>query len=88
MIVSDNGTEMTSRAVLCWSAEQAIAWHYIAPGRPRQNAFIEAFNSRLRDECLNEHVFASLAEAQRIIEAWRIDHNTGRPHSALGNQTP
>jgi putative transposase len=88
LIVSDNGTEMTSRAVLRWSAERDIDWHYIAPGKPQQNAFIEAFNSRLRDECLNEHVFASLAEAQRIIEAWRIDYNTGRPHSALGNQTP
>jgi len=88
LIVSDNGTEMTSRAILRWSAERGIDWHYIAPGKPQQNAFIEAFNSRLRDECLNEHVFISLAEAQRIIEAWRVDYNTGRPHSALGNQTP
>lgn len=60
----------------------------IQPGKPQQNAFIEAFNSRLRDECLNEHVFTSLGEAQRIIEAWRIDYNTSRPHSAIGNQTP
>lgn len=88
LIISDNSTEMTGRVVLRWSAEQAIDWHYIQPDKPQQNAFIEAFNSRLRDECLNEHVFASLSEAQRIIEAWRIDYNTGRPHSAIGNQTP
>ncbi len=88
LIVSDNGTEMTGRAVLRWSADRGIDWHYIQPGRPQQNAFIEAFNSRLRDECLSEHVFLSLGEAERIIEAWRIDYNTGRPHSAIGNQTP
>ncbi|MGH7186521.1 MAG: IS3 family transposase, partial [Pseudomonadota bacterium] len=87
-IVSDNGTEMTGRAVLRWSAGSGTDWHYIAPGKPQQNAFIEAFNSRLRDECLNEHWFESLADARSKIEAWRIDYNIGRPHSALGNQTP
>ena len=83
MIVSDNGTELTCNAMLKWTTEQAIAWHYIAPGKPMQNGFMESFNGKLRDECLNEHVFGSLAEARRIIEAWRIDYNEVRPHSSL-----
>jgi putative transposase len=88
MIVSDNGTELTSNAVLRWAAEQGIEWHYIAPGKPMQNAFVESFNGRLRDECLNEHVFGSLAEVRRIVEAWRIDYNTVRPHGRLGRLPP
>ena len=88
MIVSDNGTELTSNAVLRWSAGQGIEWHYIAPGKPMQNAFVESFNGRLRDECLNEHVFTTLAEARQIIEAWRIDYNTVRPHGRLGRLLP
>jgi putative transposase len=88
MIVSDNGTELTSHAVLKWVEETGIEWHYIAPGKPVQNAFVESFNGRLRDECLNEHVFRSLLEARRIVEAWRIDYNTVRPHSSLGGLTP
>jgi putative transposase len=72
-IVSDNGTELTCNAVLRWTAEQQIEWHYIAPGKPTQNAFVESFNGRLRDECLNENLFATLGEARRIIEEWRID---------------
>jgi putative transposase len=87
-IVSDNGGEMTSRAVLQWTMASGIAWHYIAPGKPTQNAFIEAFNSKLRDECLNENLFVSLHDAIETIEAWRIDYNTRRPHSAIGNLTP
>ena len=87
-IVSDNGTEFTGRAVLAWAADQAIAWHTIQPGKPVQNAFIEAFNGRLRDECLNEHWFSSMAEARTIIEAWRIDYNTVRPHDRLGRVPP
>lgn len=66
-IVSDNGTELTSNAVLHWAAEQGIEWHYIQPGKPMQNAFVESFNGRLRDECLNENVFTSLAEVRRIV---------------------
>ena len=85
MIVSDNGT---SNAVLRWAAEQGIEWHYIAPGKPMQNAFVESFNGRLRDECLNEHVFGSLAEVRRIVEAWRINYNTVRPHSRLDRLPP
>lgn len=86
-IVSDNGCELTSTAVLRWSLGR-LEWHYIAPGKPMQNAFIESFNSRLRDECLNEHVFLSLAEARRTIEVWRDDYNRCRPHSSLGALTP
>lgn len=88
MIVSDNGTELTSNAVLAWSEEVGIEWHYIAPGKPMQNAFIESFNGRLRDECTNEHLFHGLREAQRIIEAWRVDYNSARPHTSLGGLTP
>jgi putative transposase len=87
IIVSDNGTELTSSAVLRWALDR-VAWHYIQPGKPVQNAFIESFNSRLRDECLNEHVFVSLSEAREIIEAWRHDYNHLRPHSSLGALTP
>ena len=86
-IVSDNGTELTSNAVLNWAAER-VSWHYIQPGKPVQNAFIESFNSKLRDECLNEHVFLSLGEAREIITAWRHDYNHVRPHSSLGARTP
>ena len=78
-VVSDNGTELTSGAVLRW-ATRRLAWHYIEPGKPVQNAFIESFNSKLRDECLNEYVFSSLPEARAIIEAWRNDYNDLRPH--------
>lgn len=86
-VISDNGTELTSGAVLRW-ATRRIAWHYIEPGKPVQNAFIESFNSKLRDECLNEYVFTTLAEARAIIEEWRQDYNHLRPHSSLGALTP
>lgn len=76
MIVSDNGTEFTSNAILAWQEELGIEWHYIAPGKPMQNGFVESFNGRLRDECLNEHMFANLNDARQIIEEWRIDYNT------------
>lgn len=88
MIVSDNGTELTSHAVLNWVEAIGIEWHYIAPGKPVQNAFVESFNGRLRDECLNEHAFHSLPQARQIVEAWRIDYNTIRPHSSLGGLAP
>ena len=87
IVVSDNGTELTSGAVLRWATGR-LEWHYIEPGKPVQNAFNESFNSRLRDECLNEHVFLSLAEARATIEAWRLDYNQRRPHSSLGALTP
>ena len=88
MIVSDNGTELTSIAMLRWSQERQIAWHYIAPGKPQQNAFIESFNGRLRDELLNETLFSSLAHAREALSFWKDDYNTIRPHSGLGNLTP
>ena len=83
VIVSDNGTELTSCAVLRWATGR-LDWHYIEPGKPVQNAFIESFNSKLRDECLNEHVFLTLAEARATIDAWRQDYNHLRPHGSLG----
>jgi putative transposase len=86
--VSDNGTELTSMAILRWSQASGVDWHYIAPGKPTQNAFIESFNGRLRDELLNETLFGSLAQARVVLEVWRRDYNTERPHSALGNLTP
>lgn len=87
-IVSDNGTEFTSMAILRWVQGTGIDWHYIAPGKPTQNAFIESFNGKLRDECLNETLFSSLVEARETLDAWQEDYNTHRPHSALGNLTP
>jgi len=88
MIISDNGTEFTSHAVLKWSEERQIEWHYIAPGKPQQNGFVESFNGRLRDECLNETLFTSLAHARRVLADWQKDYNTVRPHSKLGGRTP
>jgi len=87
IVVSDNRTELTSGAVLRWATGR-LRWHYIEPGKPVQNAFVESFNSKLRDECLNEHVFLTLAEARKTIEAWRLDYNHCRPHSSLGALTP
>ena len=88
MIVSDNGAEFTSHAMLRWSEENRVEWHYIAPGKPMQNGFIESFNGSFRDECLNETLFSSLAEARTRIAHWKEDYNTERPHSSLGNLTP
>ena len=91
MIVSDNGTELTSMAILRWSQEQQVEWHYIAPGKPQQNAFIESFNGRLRDELLNETLFTSLAHAREILSASGGTTTTpsGRTaHSAIFRQPP
>jgi len=87
-IVSDNGTEMTSRAMLEWTNRTDVDWHYIAPGKPQQNGFVESFNGKLRDECLNEEVFGSLTEARAVIERWRLDYNHVRPHSSHRGMTP
>lgn len=87
-IVSDNGTEFTSRAILKWASENRVEWHYIDPGKPQQNAFIESFNGSLRDELLNEELFDSLADARRKLAVWRYDYNNVRQHSSLGNRTP
>jgi putative transposase len=88
MIVSDNGTELTSLVMLRWQGETGVAWHYIQPGKPQQNGFVESFNGRLRDELLNETLFGGLAQARRIIEEWRIDYNGERPHTSLNGLTP
>lgn len=87
-LVVDNGPEFIAQAVALWARAQGIELRFIARGKPVQNAFIESFNGRFRDECLNEHWFASLTEAQAVIAAWRRDYNTRRPHSALGYRTP
>jgi len=87
-IVSDNGTEFTSRAILKWAGDTGVVWHYIDPGKPQQNGLIESFNGSLRDECLNEEIFDSLADARQTLALWRYDYNNVRPHSSLANQTP
>jgi len=87
-IVSDNGPELTSRAVLQWTAEHNIDWHYITPGKPQENGFTESFNGKMRDEFLDEHLFSTLAEAQALAAAWLYDYNYVRPHSSLDYLTP
>jgi transposase InsO family protein len=88
MVVSDNGIELTSNAVLEWCGEARIDWHYTAPGKPTQNAYVESFNGRMRDELLNETLFTSIAHAGEKIAAWVEDYNVERPHSSLGYATP
>lgn len=87
-IQCDNGPEFQSRALDAWAHQRQVQLHFIQPGKPVQNCFIESFNGRLRDECLNQHWFLSLPDARRIIEQWRISYNTDRPHRGLGGQTP
>ncbi len=88
VIVLDNGPEFRSEALDQWADRHDVRLHFIEPGRPVQNAFVESFNGRFRDECLNQNWFVSLCDAQQTIEAWRIDYNETRPHSSLGDQTP
>jgi putative transposase len=83
MCVSDNGTELTGMAVLRFSQERQIEWHYIAPGKPTQNAFIESFNARLRDELLNETLFTSLAQVRAVLAAWKDDYNRASEHPSV-----
>ena len=87
-IVIDNGTEFTSQVVDQWAYENQVQLHFITPGRPMENGFIESFNGKFRDECLNENWFLDLADAREKIETWRCDYNQVRPHSALGYLTP
>lgn len=87
-VVSDNGTELTSNAILAWADQTGVGWHYIAPGKPQQNGFVESFNGRLRDELLNETLFRSLPHTRAMLEGWRRDYNQERPHSQLGWLTP
>jgi putative transposase len=88
MIVSDHGTEFTSNAMLGWTGENRIAWHFIAPGKPMQNGICESFNGRMRDELLNETLFFGLDHARSGLARWVADYNERRPHSALRYQTP
>ena len=88
MIVSDHGTEFTSNAMLAWADEHRITWHFIAPGKPMQNAYCESFNGRMRDELLNESLFFGLDHARAKLVTWVDDYNRTRPHSALGYSTP
>ncbi len=88
MIVSDNGTELTSNAVLAWSGDVGVEWRYIAPGKPTQNGFVESFNGRMRDKLLNETLFFTVRQARSILARWIDDYNTERPHSSLGYASP
>lgn len=88
LIVSDNGSEFTSKALDSWAYQRDVALHFIRPGKPVENAYIESFNGKLRDECLNENWFIDLEDARSKIEAWRKDYNEVRPHSSLDNRTP
>ena len=83
ILVVDNGPEPTSRALDRWANDHGVHLHFIDPDKPTQNAYIESFNGRFREECLNLHWFTSIGEAREIIEKWRIDYNTERPHSSL-----
>jgi putative transposase len=87
-LLMDNGPEFTGRALDQWAYQRQVGLQFIEPGKPMQNAYVESFNGKLRDECLNEHWFANMAEARGIVEDWRIDYNEVRPHSSLGNLTP
>ena len=88
VIFLDNGPEFTSKAMLCWAEHRGVKLHFIDPGKPTQNAYIESFNGRFRDEFLNGHWFNDLKEARRMIEEWRQDYNLARPHSSLGYMAP
>ena len=84
----DNGTEFTSRVVDQWAYQNGVALHFIERGKPTQNALIESFNGKFRDECMNQNWFVDLRDARAVVEAWRVDYNTVRPHSSLGYRTP
>jgi putative transposase len=88
VIVVDNGPEFAGKVLDTWAVRNKVQLRFIDPGKPIQNAYIESFNARLRDECLNQHWFVSLEEARRVIEEWREDYNQQRPHGSLGHQTP
>ena len=87
-ISCDNGPEFRSRAIDAWAYQHHVQLHFIQPGKPVQNAHIESFNGRFRQECLNQHWFLSLPDARRTIEEWRIAYNTARPHRGLAGRTP
>ncbi len=84
----DNGSEFTGRTLDAWANKHGVKLHFIDPGKPVQNAYIESFNGKFRDECLDLHWFTDLADAKEKIESWRVEYNQVRPHSSLGNTTP
>ena len=88
VLVTDNGPEFAGQVLDVWAYQRGVKLHFIDPGKPIENAFIESFNGKMRDECLNEHWFRTLSEARQTIEAWRKDYNEVRPHSSLSNRTP
>ena len=88
VITLDNGTEFTSKHFDAWAYQRGTKLDFIRPGKPVENCFIESFNGRVRDECLNVHWFETLDEARRILEDWRMDYNVMRPHSSLSDQVP
>jgi putative transposase len=88
ILVCDNGTEFTSKVMFFWSKETGTKLHFIQPGKPTQNAFVESFNGKFRDNCLNQHWFKSLNDARQEINAWRKHYNDVRPHSSLGYLSP
>ena len=87
-ITTDNGSEFTGRALDKWAYDHKVHLHFIDPGKPVQNAYVESFNGKFRNECLNDHWFTTLDQARDSIHAWREDYNTVRPHSSLGYKTP
>ena len=87
-ILTDNGPEFISNALNQWAYDHDVNHVFTDPGKPTQNGYIESFNGKLRDECLNQHWFRSVAEARNVIKAWRVEYNQERPHSSLGNKTP
>jgi transposase InsO family protein len=88
VIRTDNGKEFCGKAMVTWAHARGIQLRLIEPGKPNQNAYVESFNGRLRDECLNEHLFTSLLHARTMIETWRREYNEERPKKALGGMTP
>jgi putative transposase len=87
-ITVDHGPEFEGRVLDAWAYSRGVRLSFIRPGKPVENAYIESFNGKFRDECLNEHWFVNIAHARRVIESWRIEYNTERPHSSLGDRTP
>ena len=88
MLVTDNGPEFTGVALDQWAHRHGVHLHFIEPGKPMQNPYVESFNGKFRDECLNEHWFVNVRHARTIIAEWTNDYNTERPHSSLDNLTP
>jgi putative transposase len=86
-LILDNGPEFAGTALDAWAAQHGVYLHFIEPGKPVQNAFIESFNDKFRDECLNKHWFVTLQEAQLVMEAWRREYYEDRTHSSIGNVT-